>query len=42
LEFIDKSLGPPVLGFEEAANMTKFFKNYEGISPKEFKENLSK
>ncbi len=29
-----------VLGFDEAANMTKFFKHYEGMSPKEFKENL--
>lgn len=27
------------LGFDEAANMTKFFKHYEGISPKEFKNN---
>lgn len=30
------------LGFMEAANMTKFFKTYEGISPKEFKESLKK
>ncbi len=29
-----------VLGFEEAANMTKFFKHYEGISPKQFKEQV--
>lgn len=28
------------LGFLEAANMTKFFKRYEGISPKAFKEQL--
>lgn len=29
-----------VLGFGEAANMTKFFKHYEGKSPKEFREEL--
>lgn len=28
------------LGFAEAANMTKFFKRYEGISPKAFRESL--
>lgn len=28
------------LGFGEAGNMTKFFKNYEGISPKEFRDKL--
>lgn len=27
-----------LLGFGEAANMTKFFKHYEGISPKAFRE----
>ncbi len=27
-----------LLGFGEAANMTKFFKHYEGVSPKEFRE----
>lgn len=27
-----------LLGFEEASNMTNFFKRYEGISPKEFRE----
>lgn len=26
-----------LMGFDEPANMTKFFKRYEGISPKEFK-----
>ncbi len=26
-----------ILGFDEPANMTKFFKKYEGISPKEFR-----
>lgn len=31
-----------VLGFYEAANMTKFFKQYQGESPKEFKENLKR
>jgi len=31
-----------ILGFSETANMTKFFKNYEGISPKEFRENHNK
>lgn len=30
------------LGFFEAANMTKFFKRYEGVSPKEFKEQINK
>lgn len=29
-----------LLGFEEAANMTKFFKHYEGVSPKEFRESI--
>jgi AraC-like DNA-binding protein/mannose-6-phosphate isomerase-like protein (cupin superfamily) len=29
-----------LLGFDEAANMTKFFKHYVGISPKEFKESI--
>lgn len=29
-----------MLGFGEAGNMTKFFKHYEGVSPKEFKEQL--
>ncbi|WP_240840434.1 AraC family transcriptional regulator [Acidaminobacter sp. JC074] len=29
-----------ILGFYEAANMTKFFKHYEGMSPKAFKETL--
>jgi len=29
-----------ILGFYEAANMTKFFKHYEGISPKDFKNLL--
>lgn len=29
-----------LLGFGEPANMTKFFKNYEGVSPKEFKEKI--
>lgn len=29
-----------ILGFDAAANMTKFFKHYEGLSPKEFKEQL--
>lgn len=29
-----------LLGFDAAANMTKFFSHYEGISPKEFKEQL--
>jgi AraC-like DNA-binding protein/mannose-6-phosphate isomerase-like protein (cupin superfamily) len=27
-----------ILGFDSPANMTKFFKRYEGISPKKFKE----
>jgi len=27
-----------ILGFEEASNMTNFFKRYEGISPKKFRE----
>lgn len=27
-----------LLGFAEAANMTKFFKHYEGVSPKVFRE----
>jgi len=31
-----------LLGFEEASNMTNFFKRYEGISPKEFKERRSR
>ena len=30
-----------LLGFAEPANMTKFFKRYEGISPKEFRKGLS-
>lgn len=30
-----------ILGFDEASNMTKFFKRYEGISPKEFRESLN-
>lgn len=30
-----------MLGFGEPANMTKFFKRYEGVSPKDFKESLS-
>lgn len=29
-----------LLGFGEAGNMTKFFKRYEGLSPKEFKEQI--
>ncbi len=29
-----------LLGFDEAANMSKFFKHYEGLSPKQFKEAL--
>lgn len=29
------------LGFDEAANMSKFFKHYEGLSPKQFKEDLN-
>ena len=29
-----------LLGFDEAGNMTKFFKRYEGISPKEFREKI--
>jgi len=29
-----------VLGFYEAANMTKFFKRYSGLSPKEFRAGL--
>lgn len=29
-----------MLGFEEAANMTKFFKHYEGVSPKAFRESV--
>ncbi len=28
------------LGFGEAANMSKFFKHYVGVSPKAFKESL--
>jgi AraC family transcriptional regulator, transcriptional activator of pobA len=28
------------LGFDEPANMTKFFMHYEGISPKEFRKNI--
>lgn len=31
-----------LLGFDEAGNMTKFFKHYVGISPKEFKGQGSK
>ena len=30
-----------VLGFYEAANMTKFFKHYQGMSPKAFKQSLN-
>lgn len=29
-----------LLGFDEASNMTKFFKRYEGKSPKEFKDSI--
>jgi AraC-like DNA-binding protein len=29
-----------LLGFEEAGNMSRFFKHYEGISPKKFREKL--
>lgn len=29
-----------VLGFDEPANMTKFFMRYEGLSPKDFRETL--
>ena len=29
-----------LLGFDEAANMTKFFMHYEGISPKTFRMNI--
>lgn len=30
-----------LLGFDEAANMSRFFKHYEGMSPKEFRESLN-
>jgi len=29
-----------LVGFDEAANMTRFFKKYEGISPKPFRESI--
>lgn len=29
-----------ILGFDEPANMTKFFKRFENISPKEFRDNI--
>ena len=30
-----------LMGFDEPSNMTKFFKKYEGISPKQFQQNAS-
>jgi len=30
-----------LMGFDEPSNLTKFFKRYEGLSPKEFRTELN-